>query len=415
MKKLCSQEIFEKRLETLISGRHICYVVASVVGAVASSAISSKSASKASKAQTQASRDASESQRASAAEANELQREQFQQNRTDGAPYRYAGEGALNQLSWKLGIKPRNSSGYRADNRLNNPVIGENAPDTLTLGQTKDPLWERILSRNLAAHQGRYGFDWNTGRTSDSDRDGQLRRMQAEYNATKDSDPEFAAYKAKIDGENARREKEDEYEGDPTDFGSLTKSYSSIDPYRKFSEEDYKNDFVAQNGLQFGLDQGTQGLERQASANGSQLSGATLKALTRFGNDYGTRNTAGAYDRYNSEYTDKYNRYNSDQASQYNRLAGIAGTGQQQVNQIGQAGQNYASQVGANNINASNNIASNTIGAGNARASSYIARGNALNNAFSSGYNNFQQNRLLNNRQSSFGSQQPAPVEDRTF
>jgi len=39
-------------------------------------------------------------------------------------------------------------------------------------------------------------------------------------------------------------------------------------------------------GYQFGLDQGTQAMERGAAARGRQLSGAQLNALNRYGQDY---------------------------------------------------------------------------------------------------------------------------------
>lgn len=62
---------------------------------------------------------------------------------------------------------------------------------------------------------------------------------------------------------------------------------------RKFTQDDMNADPVYKSGLQFGLDQGTQGINRQAAAGGNFLSGATLKALTRFGNDYGSTKANG--------------------------------------------------------------------------------------------------------------------------
>lgn len=197
---------------------------------------------------------------------------------------------------------------------------------------------------------------------------------------------------------------------------------------RKFGEADWKNDFVAQNGMQFGLDEGRKGVERQQSASGGMLSGATLKALARFGTDYGTKNTAGAYDRFNSEqtqgygryvdkynrfnteqdqgysrwtdkrdrfnqdqaqgysrYVDKYNRFNTDQNTKFNRLSGIAGTGQTAINQVGASGQNYA-----------NSVSQTTQGMGNARAAAGIAGSNALSNGFQGAFDNYQQGQQLN-------------------
>ena len=182
--------------------------------------------------------------------------------------------------------------------------------------------------------------------------------------------------------------------GSATDpgYGSLAQNFSEAAPeMRQFGASDYANDFVAQNGLQFGLDEGRRGIERQQQASGGLLSGATLKALSRFGNDYGTRNTAGAYDRFTGEqnrdygqYVDRYNRFNTDQGTQFNRLSGIAGTGQAATGQVGAAGQNYANAVGQT-----------AQGLGNAQGAAAIAQGNAWSGGIQSGINNYQQNRLI--------------------
>ena len=153
----------------------------------------------------------------------------------------------------------------------------------------------------------------------------------------------------------------------------LTELMNSGQFGRRFTQADMNADPVYQNGLQFGLDQGTQGINRQAAAGGNFLSGATLKALTRFGNDYGS-----------TKANESYNRFNTDQNSQYNKLAGLSGAGQQATNQVSAAGQNMANQVSASQQ-----------GAGNARASGYVGSANAWNNAIGQGVNAYQQNQLM--------------------
>jgi len=138
---------------------------------------------------------------------------------------------------------------------------------------------------------------------------------------------------------------------------------------RSFSQADLNADPVYQNGLQFGLNEGTKGINRQAAAGGSMLSGATLKALTRFGNDYGS-----------TKANESYNRFNTDQNSQYNKLAGLSGAGQQATNQVSAAGQNMA-----------NNISQSQQGVGNARGSAYLAQGNAWQNSLNGGVSAFNQ------------------------
>jgi hypothetical protein len=148
-------------------------------------------------------------------------------------------------------------------------------------------------------------------------------------------------------------------------------------------------DFQADPGYQFRLSQGTQGIQRAASARGGLYSGATLKALARF-----NQNTA------SDEYGNAYNRYNSDQSNQFNRLASIAGLGQTATNQVGQAGQSAYGTIANAGMNASNNISNNMMSAGNARASGYVGGANAITNGIGQ-YLNYNQGQNLLSRLSS--------------
>lgn len=112
-------------------------------------------------------------------------------------------------------------------------------------------------------------------------------------------------------------------------FGSLMK---------KFSMED----FEADPGYQFRMDEGMRGVEGGAAARGGLLSGAALKAVQKYGQGLASQ-----------EYGNAYNRFTSDQTNQYNRLAGLVNSGQGASNQVGNAAANYG-----------NNAASNTIGYG---------------------------------------------------
>jgi hypothetical protein len=132
---------------------------------------------------------------------------------------------------------------------------------------------------------------------------------------------------------------------------------------RKFTMADRDADPVYQSGLQFGLGEGTKAINNRAAAGGSFLSGATLKALTRFGNDYGT-----------TKANDSYNRFTNDQTTQYNRLAGVAGSGQTAATQVG----------------------NNTMGAGNAQAAGIVGGANAINGALGGAYNTWQNNQIAN-------------------
>jgi hypothetical protein len=110
-------------------------------------------------------------------------------------------------------------------------------------------------------------------------------------------------------------------------------------------------------GYKFGLDQGTNAINSQAAAKGGYYSGATLKALNKFGQDYGGTKL--------------------DQS--LNRFGNLAGLGQVGSQTIANAGNQYAQ-------GASNNL----IGAGNARGAASLASSNAWQNALN-GFLGYQQ------------------------
>jgi len=114
-------------------------------------------------------------------------------------------------------------------------------------------------------------------------------------------------------------------------------------------------------GYQFGLTQGRNALEGSAAAGGGLYSGAALKALTQYGNDYGT-----------TKYNDAWNRQQNEFGNRWNRLAGLAGVGQTSVQNTGQAGQNFSNQYGNITMGNANNQGANSINQGN-------IWGNALN------------------------------------
>jgi hypothetical protein len=122
-------------------------------------------------------------------------------------------------------------------------------------------------------------------------------------------------------------------------------------------------DVMADPGYQFGLQQGQQAIDRQATARGMRNSGAALMAAGRYGNDYGS-----------TKYNDAWNRQQGERTNQFNQLASVAGAGQVGSNQIGQAGQNYANAAGNNGM-----MAANAQGAaGIASANTWSNAGNQL-------------------------------------
>jgi len=108
--------------------------------------------------------------------------------------------------------------------------------------------------------------------------------------------------------------------------GAQDSTYGSL--MRNFSQDDLNNDVVYNTGLQFGLDQGNKQLNNRALAGGAYDSGSTLKALTKWANDYGTTKAEGAY-----------NRFNTDKNSKYSMLTGASNIGQNAVNTSASSGQ----------------------------------------------------------------------------
>lgn len=118
-------------------------------------------------------------------------------------------------------------------------------------------------------------------------------------------------------------------------------------------------DFTRDPGYDFRLQQGQRGLEASAAARGGVLSGAALKGMDRYNQDYAS-----------GEYQNAYNRWNNDRTQRFNRLSALAGIGQTATRDVTQQGAQVAS-----------NVAQNQVGAGNAQASSYVGQGNAWSGA----------------------------------
>ena len=102
--------------------------------------------------------------------------------------------------------------------------------------------------------------------------------------------------------------------------------------------------FQADPGYQFRMGEGMKALGAAASARGASNSGATLKALSRYNQDFAS------------------NEYNNAYGRQYNRLSALAGFGQGANQQVSNAGTNYANAVSGNQIGVGNAAASNILG-----------------------------------------------------
>lgn len=291
---------------------------ATVVGGV----VASSSAKSAANAQTDA-----------ANSANALSQSQYNQTRQDNLPFLNNGTAASNQLAYRLGLSASPTS-YSNYNTTSNPDQSEaNFNSSAYLAANPDVANPTNWAGTAYQHYQQYGQ--NEGRaftynTSPTDATTQQNTAQQDPN-----------------------------------YGSLT---------RNFNTTDLTNDPIYQAALAQGMQSGTQGINNLAAANGSLNSGATLKALTRFGQSESA--TLG---------NDAYNRYNTNNTNTYNRLAGVSGSGQTASNTVGAAG--------ATNTNALSNTA---IGLGNSRGASAISQGNSISNGVNSISNYYQQQQMLN-------------------
>ncbi len=107
----------------------------------------------------------------------------------------------------------------------------------------------------------------------------------------------------------------------PDNFGSLLQTFG-------------QEQFEADPGYKFRLDEGNNAINQAAAARGDYYNPETVQAL----GDYNANQA-------DQTYGDAYNRYNNDQTNIFNRLAAISGTGQQAATALNASGTNYADQA----------------------------------------------------------------------
>ena len=116
---------------------------------------------------------------------------------------------------------------------------------------------------------------------------------------------------------------------------------------------DFAKNLQMDPGYQFRLEEGQKALRNAAGARGGRQGGATMKALTRYNQDYASGEYGKAYDR------------------QYGRLSQLAGFGGQATSQ----GSQQSMQQGQSLANIYSNL-------GNAQGSAQIAQGNRMSNLY---------------------------------
>jgi hypothetical protein len=270
-------------------------------------------------------------QRDATAAANATQRYIYDTTRADQQPWRDAGGYALRDLLYGMGHQTSSAPGLSQaeSTRLSELLSLQNSASTSKQtglpvdaggGKSAAQLWGEAhgpggIGSAVAAIVGRQG--------AASAARGLTAAQQKELSGLQDRQRAYESGLVRGDGQ-----------------GDLTRDFSMAD-------------FQKDPGYQFRMQEGQKAIERSAAARGGLNSGATLKALSRYGQDFAS-----------NEYTNAYNRFNSDRDRRFNRLSSLAGIGQTASGQLMQAGQNYG-----------NNVSANQIGYGNAAGAANIARG----------------------------------------
>jgi hypothetical protein len=155
--------------------------------------------------------------------------------------------------------------------------------------------------------------------------------------------------------------------------------------FGKYARDFGMRDFQTDPGYGFRLSEGMKALERSAAARGGLLSGATMKGITRFGQDTAS-----------GEYMNAFNRYQTNRSNQLNPLQSLMGAGQTSTNVLSSAAQQTGAGMGSTYVGMGQGVANAQMAGGAARASGYTGMANALNSGLSTGANLYMQAPLYN-------------------
>jgi hypothetical protein len=133
-------------------------------------------------------------------------------------------------------------------------------------------------------------------------------------------------------------------------------------------------DYTQSPGYQFRLSEGEKAVNRSAAAKGGALSGATTKALARYGQDYATAD----YDNYLRRYYESLNP-----------LQSLAQVGQTSSAQTASTGAQTASNIANATMQGASGVSNALITGGNAAATGAINAANSLTGGINSGINNY--------------------------
>lgn len=262
-------------------------------------------------------KDAGKQAAAGSQQAIDLSRDIYNDQRNLNMPAYNAGNTARDQYMRMLGL-PVGGASAAAQGGLGATQTATSAP-TSWFGNTggtptmnaqayaSDPAYKRAWDETVATHQQNHGRGYN----GDSDRGILQQNMQQLYG---------------------------QYAPKPA-----AQTPAAAAPAQNLN--DIYGQWRNTPGYQFGLQEGNKSVQASAAARGGLNSGATLKALQKFGTDYADQQG--------------YRPYMND-------LSNLFGGAQQAASNIGGAGQSYGSQAGNAYQNAANSRAQSTYASGQA-------------------------------------------------
>lgn len=246
-----------------------------------------------------------------------------------------SGTGEFSGGSLGTGLKPGGGTGFAPNGGTGLKIPGLNAPSTYTPGGWLEkgskmledyfmPKGELSLSRLLNPVSSiASGF-----MQSRASKDAALEQVRAAQQALQMLGGQNAAGQAAL---------APYQQAGTAMLSDLTAGLSPGGRYTQgFSGVDFQND----PGYMSQLEEGMRAIQGSAASKGLLKSGATAKALTKYGQDLASRT-----------YNDAYNRWRQQQADDYNRRANLAGLGQTTANQLtsfgNQNAQTLASLLGS--------------------------------------------------------------------
>lgn len=305
-------------------------------GAVGGAALSSSAAGKAASTQANAAQSAAQLQFQSGQNALDFEKQQWATQQAQMQPYLQAGYGGLANLQNLLGIAPQ--GGY--------PTPGAVGPTAGLLGA--QPGGGNTGGPAVPGARINVAYPGVPGGTATTPGPSGASTLLPASNLV---NPQLGT------------------------FGSLSQGWNQ--PFVAPTAEN----FTADPGYQFRMQQGINALQNSAAARGTLLTGATAAGINAYGQDYGSNEYQNVYNRKLGEYQQAYNIFQQNQANQYNRLANLAGLGQVTAGQLAQGGQQFAGQAGNILLGTAGQIGQQMNNAAAATASGYAGSANAWGGA----------------------------------